>query len=153
MWRGGWHSSEKRRRRCMRPSALSCGLHSSGRGRPMILFTIFILRGFLRPKPALRKHADREKRKWRGGEKMSGKLIVDSESPLLWYASFKLQMKISLFIFCTASGCESSKDDFAAGTEILLDTHAKLDSKLLFVHRGELKYIQFKLCINLKRFV
>lgn len=33
----------KRRRRCINPSALSWGLHSSCRGRPMILFTIFIL--------------------------------------------------------------------------------------------------------------
>ncbi|TNN72073.1 hypothetical protein EYF80_017650 [Liparis tanakae] len=54
MWRGGWHSSEKRRRRCMRPSALSWGLHSSCRGRPMILFTMFILSGFVRAKAALR---------------------------------------------------------------------------------------------------
>lgn len=36
----------KRRRRCIRPSALSWGLHSSCRGRPMILFTIFILADF-----------------------------------------------------------------------------------------------------------
>lgn len=43
MCRGGWQSSVKRRRRCIRPSALSWGLHSSCRGRPMILFTIFIL--------------------------------------------------------------------------------------------------------------
>ena len=53
MWRGGWHSSEKRRRRCIRPRALSWGLHSSCLGRPMILFTMFIFRGFVRPKVAL----------------------------------------------------------------------------------------------------
>lgn len=46
MCRGGWQSSVKRRRRCIKPSALSWGLHSSCRGRPMILFTIFILTDF-----------------------------------------------------------------------------------------------------------
>lgn len=51
MCRGGWQSSVKRRRRCISPSALSWGLHSSCRGRPMILFTIFILTGF-RSSPA-----------------------------------------------------------------------------------------------------
>lgn len=46
MCRGGWHNSVKRRRRCIRPRALSCGLHSSCLGRPMILFTMFILAGW-----------------------------------------------------------------------------------------------------------
>lgn len=141
MWRGGWQSSEKRRRRCMSPSALSCGLHSSCRGLPMILFTIFIFRGFLRPKPALIEQTNTQKRgfvKWRmvrrgKNNKMSGKLIVDCERPLLMWRDMldsNFRSNSACLFFAVNCFClRPFSEDSAADTEILQDTQTKLDPR------------------------
>lgn len=159
MWRGGWQSSEKRRRRCMSPSALSCGLHSSCRGLPMILFTIFIFRGFLRPKPALteqtkeRFYEMEEMKRGGEGEKLLDVREIDcglwkSTSNVMWYASFKLQIKFSLFIFCFC--LRPFNEDCAAGTEILQGMQTKLDPRYYYgsfqghCDKRELKYLCIK---------
>lgn len=145
MWRGGWQSSEKRRRRCMSPSALSCGLHSSCRGLPMILFTIFIFRGFLRPKPALIEQTNTQKRgfvKWRmvrrgKNNKMSGKLIVDCERPLLMWPDMldsNFRSNSACLFFAVNCFClRPFSEDSAADTEILQDTQTKLDPRYYLV--------------------